>query len=167
MRKLWAVLGSILFFFLAPGIVAFLIPWLLADPDVTGPLWLRWIGAVVGAMGLLGLLECFARFALVGLGTPAPVAPTKHLVVSGLYRYVRNPMYVTVLGIVLAQAMWFASLSILGYAMLVWLTVHLFVAFYEEPTLRRTYGDEYRTYCENVGRWIPRASPWSAKPGTP
>jgi protein-S-isoprenylcysteine O-methyltransferase Ste14 len=160
MRKRWAVAGSILFFFLAPGVVAFVIPWLLAEPT-PGPLWLRWIGAVLGALGLMGLIECFARFALEGLGTPAPVAPTKHLVVTGPYRRVRNPMYVAVLAIILAQAMWFASLPVLVYAGVVWLSFHVFVTLYEEPTLRRTHGAEYETYCRHVGRWLPRARPWT------
>jgi protein-S-isoprenylcysteine O-methyltransferase Ste14 len=161
MQKLWAVLGSILFFLLAPGVVAFLIPWLLADPDVTGPLWLRWMGAVLGALGLMGLIECFARFALEGLGTPAPVAPTKHLVVTGPYRRVRNPMYVAVLAIILAQAMWFASLAVLVYGAMVWLSLHIFVTLYEEPTLRRTHGAQYEDYCRHVGRWLPRVRPWT------
>ena len=145
--------GSILFFFLAPGVVAFLIPWLLVDP-IPGPTWMRWTGAVIGALGLMGLIECFARFALEGLGTPAPVAPTKHLVVTGPYRRVRNPMYVAVVAIILAQALWFASPALLLYGAIVWLAFHTFVTLYEEPTLRLTHGAEYETYC----RWRRRRS---------
>jgi protein-S-isoprenylcysteine O-methyltransferase Ste14 len=171
MRKMWAVLGSILFFFLAPGVVAFLIPWLISGwPDA--PLArevgaLQIVGAALGIVGLACLIECFARFALDGLGTPAPVAPTKRLVVSGLYRHVRNPMYDAVVAIILAHALWFESWTVTGYGALVWLGFTTFVAVYEEPALRRSFGAEYESYCRNVGRWIPRLNAWEPKDGTP
>jgi protein-S-isoprenylcysteine O-methyltransferase Ste14 len=165
MRRLWAVIGSIVFFFLAPGVVAFLVPWLIVQWNGDAPWhdaeWLRWIGLVIGAAGLAELLECFARFALQGEGTPAPVAPTKHLVVTGAYRHVRNPMYVAVVTIILGWALWSGSLAVLVYAALVWLGFTAFVLVYEEPTLRATFGKQYETYCANVGRWIPRLSPWT------
>jgi protein-S-isoprenylcysteine O-methyltransferase Ste14 len=165
MGKTAAATGSILFFFLAPGAVAFALPLLLSQWPVD-PLWrdvpaIGWAGAVLGAAGVAALIECFARFALKGLGTPAPIAPTKHLVVSGLYRYVRNPMYVAVLTIILGQALWFASWPVFVYALVVWLCFTTFVLSYEEPTLRRTYGQEYADYCARVGRWLPRLIPWA------
>jgi protein-S-isoprenylcysteine O-methyltransferase Ste14 len=165
MRRLWSVVGSTVFFFLAPGIVAFLIPWWIAqaaaEPLWNGAGWARWIGLAVGALGLAELIECFARFAVQGEGTPAPVAPTKHLVVSGAYRHVRNPMYVAVVAIILGWTLWFGSWMLLLYAALVWLCFTAFVLVYEEPTLHAAFGKQYETYCANVGRWIPRLSPWT------
>jgi protein-S-isoprenylcysteine O-methyltransferase Ste14 len=106
------------------------------------------------------VLESFARFALQGVGTPAPVFPTQRLVVSGFYRYVRNPMYVAVVSIVLGQALVFGDVRVLAYGVVAWLVTHLFVLFYEEPTLRRTFGVEYENYCKHVRRWVPRLRPW-------
>ena len=164
MGRTSAVIGSTVFFFLAPGVVAFLLPWLIGQWPVE-PIWrdmpvLVWAGGVLGLIGLAALIECFARFALQGLGTPAPVAPTKHLVVTGLYRHVRNPMYVAVLAIILAQALLFASWLVVIYAALVWLAFTAFVVAYEEPTLQLTFGKEYDAYRANVGRWLPRLAPW-------
>jgi protein-S-isoprenylcysteine O-methyltransferase Ste14 len=110
--------------------------------------------------GLPLLLDSFARFALKGLGTPAPVFPTRHLVVSGLYRYVRNPMYLAVAAVIVGQGLLFGDVLVLEYGLLVCFGFHLFVLFYEEPTLRRSFGAEYENFCANVGRWIPRLSAW-------
>src|SRR5262245_50976543 len=120
----------------------------------------RAIGPVLIAAGLAGLVESFARFALQGLGTPAPIAPTRHLVVTGLYRYVRNPIYVALVALVLGQAILLGDWRLIAYAALIWVTCHLFVVGYEEPTLRRTFGAEYEVFRANVPRWIPRATPW-------
>src|SRR5262249_45432439 len=95
-----------------------------------------------------------------GLGTPAPVAPTRNLVVTGLYRYVRNPMYVGVLAAIVGQAFLFGSVPLMGYALLVWLCFFAFVVLYEEPTLQSTYGASYERYRANVPRWWPRVTPW-------
>jgi protein-S-isoprenylcysteine O-methyltransferase Ste14 len=115
---------------------------------------------VLIAVGSAIVLEAFGRFALEGIGTPAPVFPTKHLVVKGSYRYVRNPMYVAVTSMILGQALLLGNLHLLEYAVIPWLVAHLFVLIYEEPTLRRSFGAEYETYCAHVPRWIPRLSPW-------
>ncbi len=112
-------------------------------------------------VSILVLLEAFARFALQGVGTPAPLLPTRHLVVKGLYRYVRNPMYLAVVSAILGESMILGSLSLLAYGALIWLTFHIFVLAYEEPNLRRTFGAEYDAFCANVPRWVPRFSPWS------
>jgi len=112
------------------------------------------------------VLDSFARFALQGLGTPAPVLPTRHLVVSGLYQYVRNPMYVGVLGIILGQGLLFGDGRLFTYGVLLWLVVHVFVVGCEEPTLRRSFGTEYEAFRRNVPRWIPRLSPWQDGAGT-
>jgi protein-S-isoprenylcysteine O-methyltransferase Ste14 len=121
---------------------------------------LRFVGCLLIGAGLPVLIDSFARFAFQGLGTPAPVFPTRHLVVSGLYRHVRNPMYVAVVAVILGQGLLLGNLSVLRYGALVWLAFHLFVLAYEEPTLRATFGTEYEAFCANVPRWIPRLRPW-------
>jgi protein-S-isoprenylcysteine O-methyltransferase Ste14 len=95
-----------------------------------------------------------------GLGTPAPVFPTRHLVVSGFYRHVRNPIYVGVFAIILGDALVLGSRAVLGYALLVWLGFFLFVLLYEEPTLKNSFGAEYEDFCRHVPRWLPRLTPW-------
>ena len=125
---------------------------------------MRMIGVVLIAAGLSLLLDSFARFAIHGLGTPAPVAPPKHLVVSGLYRYVRNPMYVAVSSLVFGQGLLFGSQQVLQYGVAVVVGFHLFVLLYEEPALRAKFGNEYDNYCRNVRRWWPRIKAWSKEP---
>ena len=163
MEKIRALLGSALFFALAPGTVAGFVPWAVTHWQFGPPLlgdWMRFVGAAVLLGGLVLLIECFLRFALEGLGTPAPVAPTRYLVVSGSYRFVRNPMYVAVVSMVLGQALLFGSERLLVYGAVVWFCMHVFVIVYEEPTLRRSFGTEYEAYRENVPRWLPRMRAW-------
>ena len=161
MRRAFAILGSALFLVVAPGTVAGLVPWWISgwrfDHHVI-PLQL--VGAALVALGGLVLLDSFARFAIKGLGTPAPVFPTKHLVVTGLYRYVRNPMYVGVAALIIGQGLIFGNMRVLEYGGLIWLAFHLFVVFYEEPTLRASFGSEYEAFCRGVSRWIPRLTPY-------
>ena len=163
MRRGLAALGSAVFFVLAPGIVAGLAPWWISGrgehPAALG--WpLRLPGVLPVAAGAAVLLDSFVRFAWQGLGTPAPVFPTRHLVVTGFYRYVRNPMYVAVVAVILGQSLLLGSPRVLGYGVLVWLAFHVFVLAYEEPALRAAYADEYKRFCANVPRWIPRLNPW-------
>jgi len=152
------------FFLLAPGLVAGLAPWWISrwhmQPPLLGSSLLRVAGAALIAVGTPALLDSFARFALQGLGTPAPIFPTRHLVVTGLYRHVRNPMYVGVVSVIAGQGLLLGSARVLDYGVLVWLAFSLFVIGYEEPTLRRTFGDEYERFCANIPRWIPRLHPW-------
>jgi len=122
--------------------------------------FVRVLGVLLIAAGLPVLLDSFARFALQGLGTPAPIFPTRHLVVSGLFRYVRNPMYVAVLSLIFGQGLLFGSIHVLEYGIAVWVAFYFFVLVYEEPTLRKSYGREYEEFCANVPRWIPRLRPW-------
>lgn len=158
-----AWIGTIVFLFLAPGVVAGLIPWLISDWQRFawgGATWvvvpIAWIAITVG---VAFLLHAFALFAL-HRGTPAPLAPTETLVVTGVYRFVRNPMYLAVLAIILGQALLFGSWWLLLYAAMVFGAVFAFVKGYEEPTLTRTYGEQYLDYRRNVPGWWPRASPW-------
>jgi len=163
MKRLAATVGSAVLLVLAPGTVAVLVPWWLSHwqlgPPLLGVVALRWLGVVSIAAGLPVLLDSFARFALQGLGTPAPVAPPSRLVVTGLYRHVRNPMYVAVVSLILGQGLLLGSVTLLEYGGVVWLAFHLFVRVYEEPTLRATFGADYDRFCARVPRWIPRLRP--------
>ncbi len=158
------VLGSVLFFLAASGTVAGLVPWAISGwrtgPPLLGRVPDRLAGLALLVAALAALVHCFARFAVEGRGTPAPIAPTERLVVSGLYRFVRNPMYLAVLGVILGQALWLGGRELYWYAALVWLTVHVFVVSYEEPTLRRRHGATYAAYQAGVRRWRPRFTPW-------
>jgi protein-S-isoprenylcysteine O-methyltransferase Ste14 len=164
MRRILAILGSAIFLVIAPGIVAGYVPWLICrwhvGPPLMGIYLLRLVGLFLIAAGLPILLDSFGRFALHGRGTPAPIFPTHHLVVNGIFRYVRNPMYVAVLSLILGQALVFGSVRVLEYGFAVWAAFYLFVLVYEEPTLQKTYGAEYEQFCANVPRWIPRLGPW-------
>jgi len=150
-------LKSLLFLIVAPGILALYIPltFLRTGPHLeTGffsylsiPLWL---------IGGLTLLWCFWDFTFKGRGTPAPIDPPKELVASGLYRLVRNPMYVGIQLVLAGHFVYFGYWVILAYAAFFFLATHLFVTLYEEPDLRRRFGAGYEDYLKKVPRWIPR-----------
>ena len=160
-KRLRAAAGSAVFLVLAPGVVAGVGPWLLTGWESREPYWLaaRIAGLVLVVAGVTVLLHAFARFVLEGVGTPAPVAPTERLVVGGLYRYVRNPMYLAVGATIVGQALFFGRLVLLVYGAVFGLVVAAFVRWYEEPTLRRRYGDEYEAYRRAVPAWTPRRRP--------
>jgi protein-S-isoprenylcysteine O-methyltransferase Ste14 len=164
MKRTAAAIGSIAFFFVAPGFIAGLAPFWISRWHFSAPPWdpqpMRWLGVALIGTGLIALVECFARFVHRGHGTPAPPMPTETLVVSGLYRYVRNPMYVGVFAIISGQGLLFGDAGTLVYAACVWVGFTVFVKLYEEPTLRRRYGTQYLHYCANVRRWWPRLRPW-------
>jgi protein-S-isoprenylcysteine O-methyltransferase Ste14 len=166
MNRVSASIGSAIFFVVAPLLVVGVVPWWMTRWEVQASalaiLPLQILGGILIAFGLAVLIDSFARFALQGMGTPAPVLPTRHLVVTGFYRHVRNPMYVALVSLILGQAIVFASATLLVYGALVWICCHAFVLAYEEPTLRRTFGAEYEAYCANVPRWLPRVRPWIA-----
>lgn len=165
MRKESAIVGSAIFLVIAPGFVAGLAPWWISHWQIQAAFFgfplVRFCGGALIALGAICLLDSFVRFALQGVGTPAPVFPTRHLVVTGLYRYVRNPMYVAVVSTILGQGLLFGNVTVLEYDAVVWLLFHLFVFFYEEPTLRASFGPEYQRFCAEVHRWIPRLTPWN------
>lgn len=162
-RPVFAIVGTAVFLVLVPGTVAGYVPWLISRWQVHSPfpgfMAMRIAGVALIACGAPVLIECFARFALQGAGTPAPPFPTQRLVAKGFYRFVRNPMYVSVLAVLFGQALFFGSAGIAEYAACAWIIAHLFVVFYEEPTLRRSFGAEYESYRAHVPRWIPRLSP--------
>ena len=166
MRKAKAALGSLVFLAVAPGIVAGLVPWWLTGWEKEEPLpgWalVRILGWVLVAAGVVVVVQAFARFVHEGIGTPAPVAPTEHLVVGGLYRYVRNPMYLAVAATIVGQALILGQPLLLLYAGAFLLTVAAFVRWYEEPTLRRQFGADYEAYLRAVPGWWPRRTPWNS-----
>jgi len=165
MKRAVALLGSAIFLVIAPGTLAVYVPWTFTRWRMAPPLFgfpsLRILGGLMIAAGLPVLLDSFARFAIQGLGTPAPVAPPQRLVVTGLYRYVRNPMYVAVTSLIFGQGLLLGSMALLEYGLVVWLGFFAFVLLYEEPTLRGKFGKEYEDYCARVPRWIPRF--WSKR----
>lgn len=159
-----------MFLVLVPGVVGGLIPWLLTGWQVREPLpyWLplRVGGSILLVAGVFALLHAFWRFVVEGLGTPAPVAPTERLVVGGLYRYVRNPMYLAVGATIVGQALVLGQPILLLYASVFAVVVAAFVHWYEEPTLRRQFGEEYEAYQRAVPAWWPRREPWDPQAGS-
>jgi protein-S-isoprenylcysteine O-methyltransferase Ste14 len=142
-----------------------LVPWLLTGWDLEEPLpgWVvfRVLGTALIVLGAAVVIESFARFALEGLGTPAPLAPTRHLVVGGLYRYVRNPIYIADAAIIVGQALLLGQLWLLLYAAAFLAITAAFVHWYEEPTLSRQFGAEYEAYRRAVPGWWPRSGAWT------
>jgi protein-S-isoprenylcysteine O-methyltransferase Ste14 len=156
-----AAAGSLVFLVLAPGVVAGLVPWLLTGwHEHYSWLPLRVLGALLLVVGIAVLVQAFARFVVEGLGTPAPVAPTERLVVGGLYRYVRNPMYLGVAATIVGQALLLGQPGLLLYGLAFVAVVGAFVRWYEEPTLRRRFGEQYEEYRRAVPGWWPRRTPW-------
>jgi protein-S-isoprenylcysteine O-methyltransferase Ste14 len=168
-RRPIAAVGSALFFLVGPGVFVGLIPWLLTGWQVREPLpyyyWapMRVLGLILLVAGVLVLVQAFMRFVVEGFGTPAPIAAPERLVVGGVYRYVRNPMYVAILAAIVGQALLLGQLTLLLFAAAIWLIAAAFVRFYEEPTLTRRFGADYEAYRRAVPAWWPRLRPW--KPG--
>jgi protein-S-isoprenylcysteine O-methyltransferase Ste14 len=167
MPRARAALGSLVFLVLAPGLVAGLIPWWITGwtkkEPLSGWLALRPVGWALLGAGALVLIQAFGLFVHEGIGTPAPVAPTERLVIGGLYRYVRNPMYLAVAATIIGQALIFGQPVLLLYAGAFLFTVAAFVHWYEEPTLRRQFGQEYEAYRQAVPGWWPRWTPWEGR----
>lgn len=161
MRKITATAGSAAFLLIAPGVVAGLVPWWLTGwrMGAAYPVPVQITGAVLAAAGAAALLAAFTQFAIQGRGTPAPPAPTEQLVVRGLYRYVRNPMYLAVLAVITGQALLLSRPILLGYAVAVAAAFIAFVSGYEQPTLARRYGAQYQAYKRAVPGWWPHLPP--------
>ena len=175
MRRPIAAVGSAVFFLVGPGVVGCLIPWLLTGGwQVREPLpyWapMRVLGVILLVAGVIVVIQAFVRFVVEGLGTPAPVAAPEHLVVGGVYRYVRNPMYVAILAAIVGQALILGQLALLLYAAAIWLIAAAFVRWYEEPALTRRFGADYEAYRRAVPAWWPHLRPWKPsernEPGT-
>lgn len=160
---------------LIPGTATLLIPYFL----LTRSHIVEWLGIsafallpiLSGGAGFVVLLHCIWEFAVRGKGTLAPIDPPQVLVVQGLYRYTRNPMYIAVIVILLSEALLFESVSMILYAALVLVCFHLFVILYEEPHLRSRFGESYEEYSRTIPRWrinvpgfVPKAGPDAQQP---
>ena len=168
MRRSTAAIGSVAWFVAIGGIFAVLIPWLITGWELHRP-WPYWVVAQVAGVflicaGLVPAVHVFVQFARAG-GTPIPLAPTRHLVVTGFNRYVRNPIYVGSVMIFVGEALLFGRPSLLLYAAVGWAAAAAFVRWYEEPALTRRFGAEYEAYRRAVPAWRPRLHPWT--PGDP
>jgi protein-S-isoprenylcysteine O-methyltransferase Ste14 len=152
-----AAIGSLVFLVLVPGVVAGLLPWALTGWQSRSPgFTIQVLGVILLAGGAIVLINAFGRFVVEGVGTPAPIAPTQRLVVGGLYRHVRNPMYLAVACTIIGQALVLGRPSLLVYAAIFGVAVIAFVHAYEEPTLAKRYGDQYEAYRHAVPAWRPR-----------
>lgn len=159
-RRLFAVVRTIIVSALFVSIWTWFLPrWIVGNGAFENPRPLGWI--VIGIGGVIAL-GCALEFAWRGLGTPAPFDPPRRLVVSGFYRWVRNPMYVGMGIVLIGQAVTYPRLTttMLVMAAILWGAVTLFIITFEEPTLRSKFGDDYAAYCRSVRRWIPRLRPF-------
>jgi protein-S-isoprenylcysteine O-methyltransferase Ste14 len=156
----WSLLKTGVFTVVVPGTVALLIPRWLLGPAQSAPTPFPILREILGifliGIGTLLYLRCAWDFAVRGLGTPLPLDAPRRLVIQGLYRYVRNPMYLGVGSVILGEAVLYGSMRVGIYFAAAWIFWQLFVVFYEEPTLRRMFGEEYEDYRRRVPRWIPR-----------
>jgi len=150
------LLKNLLFTFLLPGTVGVYVPLLIASSRPVASGAALALAVAVLLLGAAIYAWCVWDFASFGRGTPAPIDPPKKLVVRGLYRYSRNPMYVGVLTVILGWAALFRAAELLAYALVVGSCFQLFTILYEERYLAREFGSEYEEYCARVGRWLPR-----------
>ncbi len=151
-------LKAVVFLLLVPGLLLGYIPYRIAavDTEVLSLAGFAYLAYPLWLVGGTSMLWCIWNFLVNGKGTPAPIDPPKKLVTMGLYRFVRNPMYVSGILALVGWAFWSPSLPLIGAPLLFLSAAHLFVTLYEEPTLRATFGGEYAEYCKLVPRWIPR-----------
>jgi protein-S-isoprenylcysteine O-methyltransferase Ste14 len=149
------VVRNLLFTLVVPGLGAVALPWWILTHGGEAPAATQWLAAGVMVAGSAFYLACVWAFAVVGRGTPGPWDPPRHFVAVGPYRWVRNPIYVSALLVVLGEAWLFVSRSLLIYAGVMAIVFHLFVVGYEEPALRKAFGQTYVGYTGRVRRWLP------------
>ncbi len=154
-------LKSLAFLILVPGLVVVYGPVQIALAGASAPVLpgLRWAAPLLWLAGAAGVVWCVWDFTFAGRGTPLPLDPPRELVVRGLYRHTRNPMYLSAVLILGGHVLWFQTLWLLLYTAGVVVAFMGFVALYEEPHLRRTFGDAYQRYCQAVPRWLPALKP--------
>jgi len=153
------ILRNLFFTIIHPGLVAGLIPYWILGVKINYVFtqhfqFYHYLGILVFITGLVILLSCIINFVVKGRGTLSPLDPTKRLVITGLYKYSRNPMYVGVMLILIGEAIFFQSLSLLIYLVVIFLAFNIFILVHEEPRLRKDFGEEYNRYCQIVRRWI-------------
>jgi protein-S-isoprenylcysteine O-methyltransferase Ste14 len=152
------ILKTLIFAIFVPGSVVLLFPYILFTyfPALDSPLGkIRFVGFVPIITGGILCLQCAWDFAVVGKGTPAPIDPPKEIVVVGFYSYIRNPMYLGIIFILLGQAIVYESIDVFIYCCLIFILFHVFVVYYEEPALHRQFGGKYEAYIQKVPRWFP------------
>lgn len=151
-------LKSLLFLIVAAGLGAGYVPFALlpSSPQIETGIF-AYLAPLLWLIGGIVILACFWDFSFKGHGTPNPIDPPKELMTTGLYRYVRNPIYEGVLTIIIGHFLWLKTVWMLAYAVVVFLVFHLFIIFYEEPTLKRKFGASFESYSKSVPRWIPIA----------
>jgi protein-S-isoprenylcysteine O-methyltransferase Ste14 len=154
----WRLIKTVFFTIVVPGTVGLYVPQALKHTANKVPPLFTWVGTGLFLCGAGIYFWCAWDFVSNGLGTPAPIDAPRVLVVKGLYRFTRNPMYVGVLSMILGQALYYGSFSVAQYGCVVLAGFYLFVLFYEEPTLRRLFGEQYEDYCRKVPRWLLRVS---------
>jgi len=152
-------LRNLVFTIIQPGLVAGLAPYWILGSDlnklaILPQLFHHYLGIVLVAIGLYVMLSCIIRFATDGRGTLSPADPTKKLVIKGLYRYSRNPMYVGVMLILIGESTYYMARILWIYTLVIFIAFYLFILFFEEPRLRRDFGDDYQEYCRRVRRWL-------------
>jgi protein-S-isoprenylcysteine O-methyltransferase Ste14 len=164
MRRSNATIGTAVYFAVAAGTFAVLVPWLVTGWQLHRPLPFWTVAQVIGValvcLGLVPVVHAFVQFARAG-GTPMPLAPTQRLVVTRFHRYVRNPIYLGSLMIFVGEALLFGSRTLLFCAVVGWAGAAAYVRWYEEPALSRRFGAEYDTYRRAVPAWWPRLHPWT------
>jgi protein-S-isoprenylcysteine O-methyltransferase Ste14 len=156
-REMLLFLRNLAFTLIVPGTVAIYVPLYVSRHQAIGPIGARIAAAVLISLGAAVYFVCQWDFAMFGRGTPAPIDAPRKFVSRGLYRYVRNPMYLGVLTVIAGWAALFRTTALLWYAFGVAIAFNLVVLIYEEPQLRRLFGKEYEEYCSRVNRWLPRA----------
>jgi protein-S-isoprenylcysteine O-methyltransferase Ste14 len=155
----WLAVRSLMWTILFPGFVAGYVPWRffgLGQIQLKGLSPISFLGLICIGLGVVLLAACIVEFARSGRGTLSPMDPPRHLVIRGLYKYVRNPMYLSVTTIVLGEVLLTHSLALAFYWAIWFGIVNLFVMGYEEPTLHQSFGRAYDEYTEHVGRWVPK-----------
>lgn len=150
------LLKNLVFTVIVPGTVAVYVPLLIVrhEPRTSGTVFILAIALL--AFGGIIYAWCLWDFASFGRATPAPIDPPKKLVIRGLYRYTRNPMYLGVITVILGWALMHGSVTLVVYAICVGTCFHLFIVLYEERRLRQQFGNDYENYCARVSRWLPR-----------
>lgn len=157
--KVLLFVRSLFFVILKPVVVIGLVPFIITGDSFSDSFsnhftLHHYIGLLIFLVGVIILFHCVVRFAIDGLGTLSPIDPTKRLVISGLYKYTRNPMYIGVILILFGETVFTKSIHLLFYSFIIIILFYLFVVYKEEPRLKKDFGQNYEMYCNTVNRWF-------------